>query len=694
MNKACKMTAIAVLTAATFSAYAANHTTGVSAPDGGYSETDEIITMNISSGDGYTATDNRNLTLGSENTKKIEIISSATAEKSAGIFLKNKNPNRTNNIPWDDVGYVGVRDTIQAESITIVTNAPGDGGLWIQGQRDFSEYAADAPITEAARAKVQVTAKTLTISSQASAINAFSWSEVQIDADVVKLSARNVICARGGSNVFINANTVQLDGNINFSYHQQTSNTPVDANIVINLDGPDSYWKGNSVITWAGNPTDEQLIVSQAPKIGLSNGASWTPTAVGLTETSNAHLVETLTLNNGIVNINNGVETGAKTVKGSGTINVAVESEGGAFATGSFRALNGGEASLSVNLTGVTTDELSDPETAKAILSSAVIGVEDTTGHVAEGMYNGAMTIRGDNVSQSVNTVMRDSLDMATASTLSLNRILMNDIRKRLGDIRSSEGTSGAWARYDGGRLSGEGLENKFNTIQVGVDTVPSPDSIRFGLAASYTMGDVDYARGNADMDAFSLSAYGIWLGDNGAFADVIARMATSKTDMTVDGDKKGNLDNMALSLSGEFGWRFDVANNFYLEPQIEGTYTYIDSDTTTLNGPSASYTYDFDSVNSLIGRAGLVAGLKCPNNMGDVYIRASAVHEFLGDAKVTGGNGTSHKIDGKDTWVEYAIGANFNINDQTYVWADVERTSGATLDEDWRATVGIRYSF
>ena len=52
------------------------------------------------------------------------------------------------------------------------------------------------------------------------------------------------------------------------------------------------------------------------------------------------------------------------------------------------------------------------------------------------------------------------------------------------------------------------------------------------------------------------------------------------------------------------------------------------------------------------------------------------------------------YEIDGKDTWFEYGLGANFNISTNTYMWADVERTSGGVLDEDWRATVGVRYSW
>ena len=81
----------------------------------------------------------------------------------------------------------------------------------------------------------------------------------------------------------------------------------------------------------------------------------------------------------------------------------------------------------------------------------------------------------------------------------------------------------------------------------------------------------------------------------------------------------------------------------------------------------------------------------------GNVYARASVVHEFLGDAKISATNNggfAAHELDGNDTWLEYGIGANVKLTDKTYVWADVERTSGAELDEEWRGTVGIRYSF
>lgn len=356
--------------------------------------------------------------------------------------------------------------------------------------------------------------------------------------------------------------------------------------------------------------------------------------------------------------------------------------------------INNANKALTVAATGDLNDEIGTAAFDNLKVSGTTDGVQVVA---REGMYAEETTATYDeagNLSQFVkkdNSIMSNVLDLMSNSTLSLNRILMNDVRKRMGDLRASEGTHGVWARYDGGKFSGSNsFENDFSTVQIGADTAAFLDGTRLGVAFSYTTSDSDMQRGDAEMDAYSLAFYGTKFFENGMFVDVIGRLATIDTDVTIDGNKKGNLDNMAVSLSGEFGWRFDVNQSFYVEPQAEVTYTYLDSDKLKL---SSGHEYELDSVDSLIGRLGFATGFKCPNNFGDVYLRASAVHEFLGDAAVHGGTYTL-ETDGDDTWIEFGVGANFNLNKNLYGWVDLERTEGADLDEDWRANVGVRYSF
>jgi outer membrane autotransporter protein len=262
-----------------------------------------------------------------------------------------------------------------------------------------------------------------------------------------------------------------------------------------------------------------------------------------------------------------------------------------------------------------------------------------------------------------------------------------------MGDIRSDANESGVWMRWDGGKLKGDaGLTNDFNTVQVGVDSKAGTENTRFGLAASFTYGDSSFARGNADMEGLSFAGYGVWMAENGMFADVIARLGSFDTDMKVEG-REGSIKNLVASVSGEFGWRFNVCDQFFIEPQMELGYTFIKGDDFSLG----SSQYTIDHTDSLLGRAGLVAGWNLPNGLGNVYARASVLQQFMGDSKISGTAGGAANVqsaDGKDTWLEYGIGANVKLSKNTYIWADVERTEGAKVDEEWRGTVGLRWSF
>lgn len=314
----------------------------------------------------------------------------------------------------------------------------------------------------------------------------------------------------------------------------------------------------------------------------------------------------------------------------------------------------------------------------------------ETTGKINE---KGELEI----VETSVNMNNVRIAEFAMRTPMQIARIESNDLRKRLGDIRSSEGATGVWARYDGGRFSGGEFENKFNKVQVGADTALAAYGSRLGLSFSYTQGDADMSGMSgisADTDAYSLAAYGMWFGEAGQFADVIGRVGTVDTDLATR-TYKTNYDQLMLSLSGEFGWRFDLTDTFYAEPSAELTYTRVDGETFKAN----SNTLGIDDYDSMVGRIGATAGLNCSQGRGGVYARFGVAHEFMGDGRFTAVNaaGTAAdpiEVDGKDTWVEYAVGANFNITKQTYVWADLERTSGAEVDEDWRATIGVRHAF
>ena len=560
--------------------------------------------------------------------------------------------------------------------------------------------------------QIVIESKTTNADKKSIGIAAMSMGDVSVTGNTL-VKADQALLARGDSSIEINKDglhTTQIEGDVVFDYNGPTSSTAIDAKVDLTLSGANSYWNGNTVIAWTaltgGADASDKLDVT-GMKLTVKDGAQWTPTVVNSTDGSLENGQKSVALNNlaldgGIVNVSGrDIKVHVEKMTGSGTVRLATDlkqEEGKQAGTFTVDAADK-KSAVTIKLTNtdmskeLTSDEVK-VEQAKKLMANVEAKDADKQILVDEGMYNGGFNITntGATINHGPNSVMQTSLELATVAPLALNRILTNDVHKRMGDIRSMKGTSGAWVRYDGGSLSSQsGLDNDFHTIQVGVDTVPTPDTPRFGVAFSYTKSDADYKRGSADMDVYSLAAYGLWMNDNGQFVDVVARLGSAKTDMTVDGDKKGSMDNIVTALSGEFGWRFDLSKSMYVEPQVELAYTHVDADDLSLSNGS---TYRFDNANSLMGRAGFALGLQCPENGNTAYLRMSAVHEFLGDSAVTGGNGTVYELDGKDTWFEYGLGANFNLNDSTYVWADVERTSGSVLDEDWRATIGVRHAF
>lgn len=531
---------------------------------------------------------------------------------------------------------------------------------------------------------------------------------VDVDGDMTINAEKDAIIV--GENAIVNINKdskkdVVVNGDIKF---ELLSGSTTSGDINLNLNTASSVWNGNLIAYWSLDDSTDEEVSAESFKdaklnLTLSNGAQWNPTAVEKNDAMSGHQgssiqsVNSLNIDKGVINLKDGVQAEVSSMTGNGTVNIGTTDgkSSAALNVGSMKenvSINVGI--MNTDLTEKLTSDQISVEQAKDIMSQIQGDKIETSTEVPEGMYNEGFGVAADGSSNShgPNSVMQSTLELATVAPLALNRILTNDVHKRMGDIRSMKATSGAWARYDGGSLSSHsGLDNDFHTIQVGIDTLPTPDTPRFGLAFSYTKSDADYKRGSADMDVYSLAAYGLWMNDNGQFVDVVARLGSAKTDMTVDGNKKGSMDNIVTALSGEFGWRFDLAKSMYIEPQVELAYTHVDADDLTLSEGS---TYRFDNANSLMGRAGFALGLQCPENGNSAYVRLSAVHEFLGDKAVTGGNDIVYKVDGKDTWIEYGLGVNFNINASTYVWADVERTSGSALDEDYRATVGVRYAW
>lgn len=279
-----------------------------------------------------------------------------------------------------------------------------------------------------------------------------------------------------------------------------------------------------------------------------------------------------------------------------------------------------------------------------------------------------------------------------------------NNLQKRLGDLRMSTEENGLWARtFHGKEESGKyGLNNQYNAFQIGYDKqLLQDDGSKWFVGAAVTSydGKTNYAKqGKADNNSIGLALYGSYLGEKGHYFDVVARHSRLKSELTSyaagTGNKiTGDYHNWGSSLSMEYGRRISMKHDFYLQPEAELTYGTTSSASYSLSDGSR---VKQDGISSLTARAGLTVGKEFKNS--NIFASISAVHDFGDDNvfSITDKYGKTYKdiSNLKDSWYELSVGGNVKFNNNTYVYADLEKTFGGDIQTKWRYNFGVRYSF
>lgn len=562
------------------------------------------------------------------------------------------------------------------------------------------------------RATVNVNTENTTIHAD-SALVAMSNSVLNVNSNLVT-NGKNAILTRGNSDVNINMDgkhTTQLNGDIVFNYDGASSGTVIDSNVNVNLNGEGSFWTGNTKAEWnngnEGKPDADKMQVSHMT-LQVENGAQWNPTSVkevGNNSTSTgsqAVALNSLKLNNGVVNLDSDKLDANSPVKvekisGNGTITtnsldnkLVIDDK----AAGTKLKVEGsGEIGDKILAGKATLEDLAG--TAKVGDKTASDVVETQDGIIAGKMFAKVGTDGTIDASTVKRAIQQHNQAVSSMANLSLMtwRQENNDMNKRLGEVRASEGSQGVWARMARGqsKYGPQGIKNQYNYYQLGYDSKISDDWI-LGGAFTYTDGDSSYINGSGTNKHTGFAVYGSNLREDGSFIDLIAKYAHMKNDFDVNGGVgSGDYSTNGLSFSAEYGKRFHQ-EGYWIEPQAELTYGRVSSaDFTTKNGASVHQ----DSMDSLVGRLGFSLGKDI--KQGNVYVRASYLYDFQGDTSVTmsrGGAATPFKTDLGGGWWEFGVGTNLDLGHDTHFYLDVETTAGGDVDTPWQWNAGVRYSF
>ena len=281
---------------------------------------------------------------------------------------------------------------------------------------------------------------------------------------------------------------------------------------------------------------------------------------------------------------------------------------------------------------------------------------------------------------------------------LGIMRTENNNLMKRMGDLRHSQGEGGAWARFYTGKQElnlSRSLDHQYNALQLGYDKkIKGSNGIWYtGLALNRIEGNTTYQRGSGDNNSTSLGVYGTWLGNKGHYLDIIAKLMWLNTQYNswdlLNNQTYGSYNNRGTSFSLEYGYQKQLSQGWYIEPQLEAIFGHLGS---VDYQDSQGMKIHLDSINSTIGRVGFLLGRQVGKEKStNFYLKASIAREFNGKVKMKADSlNLSEEL--KDTWYEIGLGVTSQINKDGSIYLDLEKVDGHKVDSPWKLNLGLRW--
>ena len=272
---------------------------------------------------------------------------------------------------------------------------------------------------------------------------------------------------------------------------------------------------------------------------------------------------------------------------------------------------------------------------------------------------------------------------------------------KRLGELRWSKDSDGAWGRVINRKLARSGTQAfdvSMNTLQLGYDRkIPfSFGDIFVGGAVEHSRGTEKYDDGDGSVYMTDGALYGTFRGRSGDYVDVVTKAGKLFTHYSSDLGDGGNFENWGFSASAEYGHRFDLGWSWSVEPQAQIKYSYLWGDDYTSDNGAKIYQDDTDS---LVGRLGLLVAKEFgtgTENPVRVYAKGSVLHEFLGDRDETLYQDVAmhDSTDLAGTWYSAGVGANVGLSENCSLYVDAEEDFGTDIKVQYRIQGGFRFEF
>lgn len=279
----------------------------------------------------------------------------------------------------------------------------------------------------------------------------------------------------------------------------------------------------------------------------------------------------------------------------------------------------------------------------------------------------------------------------------------MNNLNYRMGDLRNTHGETGAWARVFSGTGSADaGYSNSWTHLQAGADRKHAFDGgdLFTGVTATFTHSNSHGDGWSGQTKSTGIGLYASAMFDSGLYVDAIGKYVRHDNHYSASETGMPEQDYRSHSwyLGAETGWRFSLPGETFIQPQTELVYGSVSGTRFDWQSAGSDIRMQRKQENPLIGRTGVESGktfrgkdweltaLAGVHYQYDLFKPAeTVVHDFAGE---------THIKNGKDSRVNFSLGVNARIKENTRISLNIERSAFGHYDIDKAINANIRYSF
>lgn len=609
----------------------------------------------------------------------------------------------TINVSANNIYLAGVGNAVFAQSngagVSGEINLNATGDVYLSTNTGVAVGAAS--LSEAnTTSKVNITGNNVTIESNGTGVSAYG-QQWQNGSDLKNNNSVSIIAEE---KLEINAETALRanngsDGN-DSGVKVDAKNIEITGDITADKNGTISV--GETKLEQAvinGNITAKE---SSDIDIKLGENGSFTGSSVISDTDQNQSTIDLDMGNNSTWNVTG--DSTVSTISGNGatlsvdstdrTINVGTNNSTDLTLNGSSDVTN----SFNIDNINQGMQELAD-------VIEITNGNKDITVTADEGDVLGEISAKTDANGNIIANSITERENIATAGIGELANVAFmawraenDEMHQRMGELRSSNGEAGIWARMKRGesKYGDMDIKNQYSTYQLGYDEKVGDSNWYIGGAISRTEGKSSFATGRGENQSTGFTVYGTYVADDGQYVDLSAKYARLDNEFDVFGrsgiESTGDYRNNGYAFSAEYGKRIETGNDFWVEPQVQLTYGHLSSaNYTTSRDVKAAQ----DAMDSVVGRLGFAAGKDI--GAGNVYVKASYLYDFDGETSVTmskGGQSRTFEQDLGGGWFEVGIGTNINLSETSHLYFDVEKTYGGDIETPWQWNAGVRFDF